>query len=234
MQEQIVEPVASTKARPQEYHQKIHDQLKEGIIEHALPANEATNAFHYLPHHPVVRRDKTTSKVRIVYDTSAKSPNLSSLNKCLQRGPPFEQLMFDIIVMFLVTQDSPHSWFRKSIFDDFRQRRRLRHLKVSLGGWCFKGITWNQDVQVHLFDIWGIFRPISFECHSTISSKEEHEGSWSACSPLCLFHICWWQSREPKQTKKHSDCTSGLRPSSEKEGSTCGSYEQTQEHSERG
>ena len=61
------------------------NQMKLGIIE---PANEnvSPGKFHYIPHHPVVGEDKNTSKVRIVFDASAKSDG-PSLNKCLYKGP---------------------------------------------------------------------------------------------------------------------------------------------------
>ena len=54
---------------------------------------------HYLPHHTVIRRDKTTSRVRIVYDASARVSGLS-LNDCLYKGPPLQQSIFDIILRF--------------------------------------------------------------------------------------------------------------------------------------
>ena len=54
---------------------------------------------HYVPHHAVVRRDRHTSKVRIVYDASAhvKGP---SLNDCLHTGPKFNQKVLDILLHF--------------------------------------------------------------------------------------------------------------------------------------
>ena len=54
---------------------------------------------HYLPHHPVIRRDKATSRVRIVYDASARVSG-PSLNDCLYKGPPLQQSIFDIILRF--------------------------------------------------------------------------------------------------------------------------------------
>ena len=40
---------------------------------------------HYIPHHPVIRDDKTTTKIRTVFDTSSRG-NEPSLNDCLYKG----------------------------------------------------------------------------------------------------------------------------------------------------
>ena len=45
---------------------------------------------HYLPHHAVVKEQKETTKVRVVYDASAKCGG-PSLNECLFAGPNFSQ-----------------------------------------------------------------------------------------------------------------------------------------------
>ncbi|XP_066930791.1 uncharacterized protein [Clytia hemisphaerica] len=70
----------------EEYHQKITDQIKEGILE---PANEeATGKEYYIPYKPVRKDDSETTKLRIVYDASAKPNDRSpSLNDCLETGP---------------------------------------------------------------------------------------------------------------------------------------------------
>ena len=60
------------------YDDILNEQLTQGIIEHA--SDETTLSKHYLPHRAVIRSDKTTSKVRIVFDASAKSsPDSPSL-----------------------------------------------------------------------------------------------------------------------------------------------------------
>lgn len=70
-----------------EYDKIIKEQLNQGIIE--VVENTSTSSdhpIHYLPHNCVLRENKST-KLRIVYDASAKLKNSNSLNECLYRGP---------------------------------------------------------------------------------------------------------------------------------------------------
>lgn len=54
----------------------------------------------FLPHHAVVRDDKTTTKVRIVFDASNKDTNGISLNDALYNGPVVQSDLFSIILRF--------------------------------------------------------------------------------------------------------------------------------------
>ena len=55
--------------------------------------------MHYLPHHPVIRTNKSTSRVRIVYDPSAKRDG-PSFNDCLETGPNNLPQIIDILLRF--------------------------------------------------------------------------------------------------------------------------------------
>ena len=69
------------------YDSIIKDQLEKGVIE-KVNNPETTNIVHYLPHHAVINPLKPTTKLRIVYDASAKTRKENkSLNECLYRGP---------------------------------------------------------------------------------------------------------------------------------------------------
>ena len=71
----------------QAYDKIIEQQLEEGIIELA-PQNPDGSRVIYMPHKPVVRTHATTTRVRMVHDTSAKpSSEDVSLNECLYIGP---------------------------------------------------------------------------------------------------------------------------------------------------
>ena len=55
---------------------------------------------HYIPHREVVREDKNTTKLTVVYDASSKQPLQCSLNECLEPGPSLIPLIFDVLVRF--------------------------------------------------------------------------------------------------------------------------------------
>ena len=87
-----------------EYDQIIEEQINHGIVER-IPEEEQKEKenenVHYLPHHAVIRRDRETTKLRIVYDGSARPPERAhSLNDCLETGPNFTPQLFDTLVKF--------------------------------------------------------------------------------------------------------------------------------------
>ena len=66
-----------------------------------MAEDELNEKIHYLPHHPVIRKTAETTKLRIVFDESAKvRKDAPSLNDCLHVGPPLAPLMFDVLVRF--------------------------------------------------------------------------------------------------------------------------------------
>ncbi|XP_067205327.1 uncharacterized protein [Linepithema humile] len=45
----------------------------------------------YIPHHPVIREDNCTTKLRVVFNASCKTRNGTTLNDCLLIGPKLQQ-----------------------------------------------------------------------------------------------------------------------------------------------
>ena len=76
------------------------EQLKSGIIEVVPKSEEIIQNCFFLPHHGVIRQDKDTTKLRIVFDGSAKADNNVSLNDCLSKDPNHTPLIFDILLRF--------------------------------------------------------------------------------------------------------------------------------------
>ena len=83
-----------------QYDTVISDQLKKGIIEPA-PVVPTSPHTHYLPHHCVVKPSHNTTKVRVVYDASAKASKQSpSLNDCLLSGPNLVPDLCGVLLRF--------------------------------------------------------------------------------------------------------------------------------------
>ncbi|XP_064653106.1 uncharacterized protein LOC135503461 [Lineus longissimus] len=54
----------------------------------------------YLPHFPVIKESKLTTKIRPVFDASAKGANGVSLNDCIESGPNLLPGLLDILIRF--------------------------------------------------------------------------------------------------------------------------------------
>ena len=79
------------------YDQIIQDQIADAIVEKAPESSERTE--FYLPHRSVIRENAESTKIRIVYDGSAKAiESTNSLNECLETGPPLQNLIWDIVI----------------------------------------------------------------------------------------------------------------------------------------
>lgn len=71
-----------------EYKKVIHEYLEMGHMKKVKKENE--DEAIYLAHHAVVRDDKDTTKVRVVFDASAKGTNGKSLNDTMMVGPTLQ------------------------------------------------------------------------------------------------------------------------------------------------
>ncbi|XP_063447979.1 uncharacterized protein LOC134727528 [Mytilus trossulus] len=82
------------------YGNIINDQENRGFIEKVETPDETTNRVHYIPHHPV-KKDSSTTPIRIVYDCSCRQDSESpSLNDCLSSTPPQLNKLTDILTRF--------------------------------------------------------------------------------------------------------------------------------------
>ena len=82
----------------EEYEKIVHDQLRDGVVEETEQQSNSERVF-YMPHRPVIKESASTTKVRMVFDASARPRPLSnSVNECMNTGPPLQPLLWDIRV----------------------------------------------------------------------------------------------------------------------------------------
>lgn len=82
-----------------EYQQTIEAYIAKGYLRHVKADEKPPPEVWYLPHFPVIRMDKTTTKVRIVFDCSARTEGVS-LNDVIYAGPKLQTELFDVLIRF--------------------------------------------------------------------------------------------------------------------------------------
>jgi len=82
-----------------EYAKIIEGHHEKGYITKLSPVEDESSVKWYLTHFPVVKKDRSTTKVRIVFDTSAKYNGIA-LNDVIYQGPKLQNNLFDVLLRF--------------------------------------------------------------------------------------------------------------------------------------
>ena len=84
-----------------QYDDIFREQLSSGIIEKVPPEEVEKETAHFLCHFGVARDERSTTKLRIVFDGSAKADkDTLSLNDRLEVGGNYMPLLFDTLIRF--------------------------------------------------------------------------------------------------------------------------------------
>ena len=71
----------------------VHNQLKDGIVVR-VTERSASKCVFYMPHKLVVKENASTTKVRMVFDASARPhASANSINKCINSWSPASTLI---------------------------------------------------------------------------------------------------------------------------------------------
>ena len=117
----------------EKYDQVIKDQLQQGIVERADEC--PTGREFYIPHKPVVRESAESTKLRVVYDASARDrENAPSLNECLNPGPPLQNQLWNVLIRarfhpVLITGDLKQAFLQVRIHQQDRDALRFHWFK---------------------------------------------------------------------------------------------------------
>ncbi|XP_076394339.1 uncharacterized protein LOC143265527 [Megachile rotundata] len=83
----------------QQYSTFLKEYLELGHM-CEITENNIIQEGYYIPHHAVIRNESLTTKVRVVFDASAKSTSNISLNDSLKVGPTIQDDLMFIIMRF--------------------------------------------------------------------------------------------------------------------------------------
>ena len=96
----VEKKLLSNKKLHEEYNNFVREFIDLGHLEKVPEKELETKSCYYLPHHCVLKSDSTTTKLRVVFDASAKTTSGISLNECLMVGPKLQDDIFDILIRF--------------------------------------------------------------------------------------------------------------------------------------
>ena len=113
------------------YGDIIGDQEKRGFIEKIESSDDhSNNRIHYIPHHPV-RKESSTTPIRIVYDCSCRHDSESpSLNDCLSSAPPQLNDLTNILTRFrlgkyAITTDIEKAFLQIGLAEEYQGATRF-------------------------------------------------------------------------------------------------------------
>ncbi|GFX61892.1 integrase catalytic domain-containing protein [Trichonephila clavipes] len=106
-----------------EYQEVFNQWEREGIIEPIHGENDIPENLevHYLPHRAVFK-DNSTTKVRPVFDGSAKMRNFVSINECIEKGPNLIEMIPAILNRFRWGKNRSYCRYKTGIFTNSPKR----------------------------------------------------------------------------------------------------------------
>lgn len=124
-----------TPAIKQQYHDFMEEYISLGHMRETTEDDETPKTTFYLPHHAVVKADSATTKLRVVFDASAKSDSGLSLNDIMMVGPTLQPDLFTILIRFRM--------YKIAITADVEKMYRM--IKVHVDDVNLQRILWRHD-----------------------------------------------------------------------------------------
>ncbi|XP_073949064.1 uncharacterized protein [Choristoneura fumiferana] len=124
-----------------QYSDVIEDYINMNHMEQ-VPEGELSNPSVYLPHHAVVKQDKETTKVRVVFDASSKGSNDTSLNDDLMVGPQLQEDLRSLIMR----------WRMKKICFVADVEKMYRQILVTKKDADYQRLLWRRNTDAEIKD----------------------------------------------------------------------------------
>lgn len=123
----------SNKTLQGQYNACLQEYLDSGHMEE-VPLADLNKPSFYLPHHAVLKESSTSTKVRVVFNASAKTQSESSLNDLLMVGPTIQDTLATLLTR----------WRTHSIVLSADIEKMYRQIMVHPKDWDFQRIIWRR------------------------------------------------------------------------------------------
>lgn len=106
------------------------------MIEAKPIKSEITDSVYYLPHHAVMKENSTTTKLRVVFDASAKTSSGITLNEKMMIGPILQQELVSTLLR----------WRKHKIAYTADIEKMYRQIQVSKDDQNYQRIVWRNNI----------------------------------------------------------------------------------------
>nr|CAH7738741.1 unnamed protein product [Callosobruchus chinensis] len=110
-----------------------------------IPSSNVPQNSHFLPHHAVINENNKTTRLRVVFDASARTDNGVSFNDLQYVGPTIQDNLFSILLRFR----------QGSIAIAADIVKMYRQIQVDKSQWHLQSIVWRDDPskEIHTFQL---------------------------------------------------------------------------------
>ena len=122
------------------YHTAMMDYVRNKHVEEVPVGAPSEGLLYYLPHSAVIKEDRMTMKVRIVFDASSHEKSAASLNDCLWTGPNLNPDVLELLLHFriypvAVLGDLEKAFLQVSLAPEDRDATRFLWIREGLESW---------------------------------------------------------------------------------------------------
>ncbi|UYV63753.1 hypothetical protein LAZ67_2005511 [Cordylochernes scorpioides] len=120
------------------YSQHVREFMQEYLnlghmeVINEIEPEQPSHQVYYMPYHAVLRDQRTTTKLRVVFDASAKTSTGLLLNDLLYYGPKLQENIFNILIKF-----RPYSIALTADIE-----KMYRQIRLKPADCCFQRILW--------------------------------------------------------------------------------------------
>ena len=164
------------------YDAIIQQQLEEGVVEEAEEPAQVKE--FYIPHKAVIRESSETTKLRIVYDASARAYDAAPfLNQCLELRPPLKNQLWKVLVRgrfmaVAIAGDIQKAFLQVRIRAEDRDALRFH--------WITRVSRASTYPAIHKSSFWP--GPITFPPRRSHSASPQH--LYQRLSGVCMWMTC--------------------------------------------